>query len=62
MTCPLSCSAARPFNEAPIHESGKCIHPEDHPRASPPFNEAPIHESGKYDVLMTYRNIILRLQ
>ena len=36
------------FNEAPIHESGKC-HPD--PRPSPAwscFNEAPIHESGKY--------------
>ena len=36
------------FNEAPIHESGKCA---DEGHASPTdtrFNEAPIHESGKY--------------
>ena len=35
------------FNEAPIHESGKCD-PRPSARAiSPGFNEAPIHESGK---------------
>ena len=35
------------FNEAPIHESGKCE--ENRLRKSNPvgFNEAPIHESGK---------------
>ena len=36
------------FNEAPIHESGKC-HAAIVAQASlPRFNEAPIHESGKY--------------
>ena len=45
---PFRPQAARPsFNEAPIHESGKCrtttrLWPE-----SSGFNEAPIHESGK---------------
>ena len=35
------------FNEAPIHESGKCRgRPQRLLRASS-FNEAPIHESGK---------------
>ena len=35
------------FNEAPIHESGKCRRcRETGPRRSR-FNEAPIHESGK---------------
>ena len=36
------------FNEAPIHESGKCrivAHDEVDPGIR--FNEAPIHESGK---------------
>ena len=42
------CSTTRSFNEAPIHESGKCL-----PRARGQpghlgFNEAPIHESGKF--------------
>ena len=35
------------FNEAPIHESGKCITRTPVPARSPRFNEAPIHESGK---------------
>ena len=35
------------FNEAPIHESGKCIHGRGQARNGPRFNEAPIHESGK---------------
>ena len=36
------------FNEAPIHESGKCHHPLLADRNSLVcFNEAPIHESGK---------------
>ena len=37
------------FNEAPIHESGKC---RASVKASPlrnGFNEAPIHESGKFE-------------
>ena len=37
----------RSFNEAPIHESGKCGRPDQaNPRVCS-FNEAPIHESGK---------------
>ena len=35
------------FNEAPIHESGKCPATADKPDPWPSFNEAPIHESGK---------------
>ena len=35
------------FNEAPIHESGKCDPREHASRPSSGFNEAPIHESGK---------------
>ena len=38
------------FNEAPIHESGKCTR-STHTRAPiSGFNEAPIHESGKWFV------------
>ena len=36
------------FNEAPIHESGKCPPTALEPGALTSFNEAPIHESGKY--------------
>ena len=35
------------FNEAPIHESGKCRARVDRSGPSARFNEAPIHESGK---------------
>ena len=35
------------FNEAPIHESGKCVQKFLTMRVRPNFNEAPIHESGK---------------
>ena len=35
------------FNEAPIHESGKCDKRRERVRGLPGFNEAPIHESGK---------------
>ena len=35
------------FNEAPIHESGKCCPTDPNPRHPVRFNEAPIHESGK---------------
>ena len=39
---------ACPFNEAPIHESGKfALHLASRPQPAT-FNEAPIHESGKY--------------
>ena len=38
--------AAR-FNEAPIHESGKCCQPSLSEADGHRFNEAPIHESGK---------------
>ena len=40
-------SFATGFNEAPIHESGKCDCQIDLSRNVPGFNEAPIHESGK---------------
>ena len=37
------------FNEAPIHESGKCRFTGRRAARSPRgFNEAPIHESGKW--------------
>ena len=39
----------RCFNEAPIHESGKCRPDASTPFASRGFNEAPIHESGKFE-------------
>ena len=35
------------FNEAPIHESGKCARERGARAGSRCFNEAPIHESGK---------------
>ena len=35
------------FNEAPIHESGKCSTAGDIASRRRGFNEAPIHESGK---------------
>ena len=35
------------FNEAPIHESGKCVYGPLCRKPPPGFNEAPIHESGK---------------
>ena len=35
------------FNEAPIHESGKCRIGEPPRPSRRGFNEAPIHESGK---------------
>ena len=40
-------SNALPFNEAPIHESGKYRQAHATLQANAPFNEAPIHESGK---------------
>ena len=42
------------FNEAPIHESGKCWPPRWRPRRSRSFNEAPIHESGKFTRLHSW--------
>ena len=36
-----------PFNEAPIHESGKLCQATELRTLSLAFNEAPIHESGK---------------
>ena len=36
------------FNEAPIHESGKCFESGHECVETRGFNEAPIHESGKY--------------
>ena len=35
------------FNEAPIHESGKCESATQRWVFGSRFNEAPIHESGK---------------
>ena len=35
------------FNEAPIHESGKCSARSGSRSTRSSFNEAPIHESGK---------------
>ena len=35
------------FNEAPIHESGKCATGRGTQSQARGFNEAPIHESGK---------------
>ena len=40
-------SRATGFNEAPIHESGKCPHSPTSRSGPHCFNEAPIHESGK---------------
>ena len=40
-----TCGAA--FNEAPIHESGKCQSAANAVSILQTFNEAPIHESGK---------------
>ena len=40
--------ACQGFNEAPIHESGKCPASMATRQAGSGFNEAPIHESGKY--------------
>ena len=37
------------FNEAPIHESGKCGRNTGLSYRLPGFNEAPIHESGKLE-------------
>ena len=39
--------ASGSFNEAPIHESGKCETRSQDNWQGPSFNEAPIHESGK---------------
>ena len=40
---------AMPFNEAPIHESGKLRTSTTGSATRSAFNEAPIHESGKYE-------------
>ena len=45
--------SAPDFNEAPIHESGKCHGRSASVRAGANFNEAPIHESGKCSHGMT---------
>ena len=39
-----------PFNEAPIHESGKSRITLANSHSTRTFNEAPIHESGKWSV------------
>ena len=43
----LAESSQPAFNEAPIHESGKCPDLAEDDPSQCPFNEAPIHESGK---------------
>ena len=50
------------FNEAPIHESGKCgtLQTCRTPRIG--FNEAPIHESGKYHQRINRYRRMERLQ
>ena len=48
---PTSCAYVREgggFNEAPIHESGKCDRSDQSVQLASSFNEAPIHESGKF--------------
>ena len=40
-------SRSKCFNEAPIHESGKCYRRGKYDTERRRFNEAPIHESGK---------------
>ena len=40
-------AAVSRFNEAPIHESGKCMSSRSAGPWPVGFNEAPIHESGK---------------
>ena len=46
---------AGPFNEAPIHESGKWPSGSSSRPNPNPFNEAPIHESGKFSRLRIIR-------
>ena len=50
------------FNEAPIHESGKCSWGSSRARPRSSFNEAPIHESGKYRMKSLQRLSELWLQ
>ena len=50
------------FNEAPIHESGKCFQGHRHHPQRRCFNEAPIHESGKYELLVVVSVQRTRLQ
>ena len=50
------------FNEAPIHESGKCEKAGSGQTPPQSFNEAPIHESGKCSASETCRPSSRRLQ
>ena len=52
------------FNEAPIHESGKCADPDSQSAMLNSFNEAPIHESGKYlrETAMTVRDALASMR
>ena len=51
---PRGCgSSLAGFNEAPIHESGKCAILIRTNETKGSFNEAPIHESGKYQAQYT---------
>ena len=50
------------FNEAPIHESGKCESDRRATEADRRFNEAPIHESGKCGVDGESKTIEVTLQ
>ena len=52
----------RRFNEAPIHESGKCGSGRYPKYVQLGFNEAPIHESGKCDRLPAARRLPAVLQ
>ncbi len=50
------------FNEAPIHESGKCVAAALGGLGRPRFNEAPIHESGKCKDVMSMDAVAPELQ
>ena len=50
------------FNEAPIHESGKCVGQSESRADLGCFNEAPIHESGKSGLMRPRSISNLRLQ
>ena len=47
VACERRLESFKSFNEAPIHESGKCPNRKRSKSQCSRFNEAPIHESGK---------------
>ena len=56
-------SSMTAFNEAPIHESGKCDLRNPGTIGVGAFNEAPIHESGKFhDVSLRDSDVVVALQ